>query len=72
MPSSTAVPVGVPAPADEARRSPRSTPWLTLIAVAFGLFMVGLDGSVVSIANPEIGRDLDASTADLWGHLPRP
>jgi EmrB/QacA subfamily drug resistance transporter len=27
--------------------------------------MVGLDGSVVSIANPEIGRDLNASTTDL-------
>ncbi|WP_232049975.1 MFS transporter [Actinoplanes sp. OR16] len=33
--------------------------------MAFGLFMVGLDGSVVSIANPEIGRDLGASTAEL-------
>ncbi|MEU9559718.1 MFS transporter [Streptomyces fumanus] len=43
----------------------RGNPWLTLVAVAFGLFMVGLDGSVVSIANPEIGRDLNASTADL-------
>ncbi|NYI04675.1 MFS transporter [Allostreptomyces psammosilenae] len=43
----------------------RSNPWLTLIAVAFGLFMVQLDGSVVAIANPEIGRDLGASTADL-------
>ncbi|MFE4051045.1 MFS transporter [Streptomyces sp. YIM B13518] len=48
-----------------ARRGRRSNPWLTLTAVAFGLFMVGLDGSVVSIANPEIGRDLNASTADL-------
>ncbi|MFI7560739.1 MFS transporter [[Kitasatospora] papulosa] len=46
-------------------RGRRANPWLTLIAVAFGLFMVGLDGSVVSIANPEIGRDLHASTADL-------
>ncbi|MGW0362879.1 MFS transporter [Streptomyces sp. NPDC002990] len=46
-------------------RGRRGHPWLTLIAVAFGLFMVGLDGSVVSIANPEIGRDLHASTADL-------
>ncbi|MFJ8079287.1 MFS transporter [Streptomyces sp. NPDC096205] len=46
-------------------RGLRANPWLTLIAVAFGLFMVGLDGSVVSIANPEIGRDLHASTADL-------
>ncbi|MET9514382.1 MFS transporter [Streptomyces sp. NPDC002994] len=43
----------------------RGKPWLTLAAVAFGLFMVGLDGSVVAIANPEIGRDLNASTADL-------
>ncbi|MFB7559999.1 MFS transporter [Streptomyces brevispora] len=46
-------------------RGRRSNPWLTLIAVAIGLFMVNLDGSVVSIANPEIGRDLHASTADL-------
>lgn len=43
----------------------RANPWLTLIAVAIGLFMVNLDGSVVSIANPEIGRQLNASTADL-------
>ncbi|MFE2054422.1 MFS transporter [Streptomyces sp. NPDC059446] len=43
----------------------RANPWLTLIAVAIGLFMVNLDASVVAIANPEIGRDLDASTADL-------
>ncbi|GHH43991.1 MFS transporter [Streptomyces candidus] len=43
----------------------RANPWLTLIAVAFGLFMVGLDGSVVAIANPAIGEDLGASTSDL-------
>ncbi|MET9800895.1 MFS transporter [Streptomyces sp. NPDC006368] len=55
-------PIPPPAPAPRGRRA---NPWLTLIAVAFGLFMVGLDGSVVSIANPEIGRALKASTADL-------
>ncbi|CAM2965474.1 MFS transporter [Streptomyces albus] len=59
-----------PAPPDHSARTAephgrRANPWLTLVAVAFGLFMVGLDGSVVSIANPEIGRDLNASTADL-------
>ena len=43
----------------------RANPWLTLVAVAFGLFMVGLDGSVVAIANPYIGADLDASLAEL-------
>ncbi|MEU4657964.1 MFS transporter [Streptomyces sp. NPDC023723] len=53
------------APAADRPRGRRANPWLTLIAVAFGLFMVGLDGSVVSIANPEIGRDLGASTSDL-------
>ncbi len=66
MPSTTVdrSPLPAPAPAD-APAGRRGNPWLTLIAVAFGLFMVGLDGSVVAIANPEIGRDLNASTADL-------
>ncbi len=40
-------------------------PWLTLVAVAFGVMMVGLDGTVVSIANPAIARDLHATLADL-------
>lgn len=62
MPSAT---LTTPADSTATPRGPRANPWLTLIAVAFGLFMVGLDGSVVSIANPEIGRDLNASTADL-------
>ncbi|MDT7841821.1 DHA2 family efflux MFS transporter permease subunit [Streptomyces justiciae] len=62
MPSAT---LTTPTDATAAPRGRRTNPWLTLIAVAFGLFMVGLDGSVVSIANPEIGRDLGASTADL-------
>ncbi|MFJ8650227.1 MFS transporter [Streptomyces sp. NPDC093546] len=60
-----AAPAPHPPSADTAPRGRRANPWLTLVAVAFGLFMVGLDGSVVSIANPEIGRDLHASTADL-------
>ncbi|AWL41369.1 MULTISPECIES: MFS transporter [unclassified Streptomyces] len=53
-------------PSPDVRKTDRrGNPWLTLIAVAIGLFMVNLDASVVAIANPEIGRDLDASTADL-------
>ncbi|MFC1229047.1 MULTISPECIES: MFS transporter [Streptomyces] len=43
----------------------RANPWLALIAVSFGLLMVQLDGSVVAIANPAIGKDLEASTAEL-------
>ncbi|ROR46474.1 MFS transporter [Kitasatospora cineracea] len=68
MPSSTPVDrTALPAPAEPPSGSGgrRANPWLTLIAVAIGLFMVNLDGSVVSIANPEIGRDLHASTSDL-------
>ncbi|MGW0565525.1 MFS transporter [Streptomyces sp. NPDC003016] len=66
MPSTTVDRSSLPAPAPAATPAGRrGKPWLTLIAVAFGLFMVGLDGSVVAIANPEIGRDLNASTADL-------
>lgn len=61
--SVTAAPAA--SPSASARHGRRANPWLTLIAVAFGLFMVGLDGSVVSIANSEIARDLSASTAEL-------
>src|SRR5919108_6152618 len=40
-------------------------PWLTLLAVALGVMMVGLDATVVSIANPAIARDLHADLAGL-------
>jgi EmrB/QacA subfamily drug resistance transporter len=43
----------------------RGHPALTLIAVALGVMMVALDGTVVSVANPTIERDLHASLADL-------
>ncbi|MFB7950556.1 MFS transporter, partial [Kitasatospora phosalacinea] len=59
------LPAHSPPAAAPGRGGPRANPWLTLVAVAVGLFMVNLDGSVVSIANPEIGRDLHASTAGL-------
>src|SRR5262245_48534507 len=40
-------------------------PCLTLIAVALGVMMVGLDATVVSIANPAIARDLGADLSGL-------
>jgi len=43
----------------------RGNPWWTLAAVSIGVIMVGLDASVVAIANPRIGADLHASLADL-------
>lgn len=68
MPSTTVDHSPLPAHSPPEAGTPtgrRANPWLTLIAVAFGLFMVQLDASVVAIANPEIGRALRASTADL-------
>jgi EmrB/QacA subfamily drug resistance transporter len=43
----------------------RGNPWWTLAAVSIGVIMVGLDASVVAIANPRIATDLHASLADL-------
>jgi len=47
------------------REGRRGHPWLTLAAVSLGIMMVGLDGTVVSVANPTIERDLHASLAGL-------
>ncbi|GGZ11469.1 MFS transporter [Streptomyces poonensis] len=43
----------------------RGHPWLTLITVAVGVMMVALDGTIVAIANPAIGKDLGASWSQL-------
>ena len=43
----------------------RGHPWLTLLAVALGVMMVALDGTVVSVANPTIQRDLHSTLAGL-------
>ncbi|MFA1540965.1 MFS transporter [Actinomadura monticuli] len=60
--------VNVP-PRERARDRPgrrgHGHPWLTLVAVALGVMMVGLDATVVSIANPAIARDLGASLSGL-------
>ena len=52
-------------PARSAPSRLRDRPWMTLVVVAMGVIMVGIDGSVVAVANPYIGRDLHASLADL-------
>jgi EmrB/QacA subfamily drug resistance transporter len=39
--------------------------WLTLAAVAFGLFMIMLDNTVVNVALPSIQRDLEATLSEL-------
>ena len=52
-------------PATLSTRRGHGHPWLTLLAVAVGVMMVGLDATVVAIANPAIARDLGANLADL-------
>ncbi|MDN3297201.1 MFS transporter [Streptomyces ficellus] len=54
---------GDPAPAPA--KGLRGHPWLTLFAVAAGVMMVALDGTIVAIANPAIQQDLGASLADV-------
>ena len=39
--------------------------WWTLAAVAFGLFMIMLDNTVVNVALPSIQRDLHVSISEL-------
>ncbi|MER5882418.1 MFS transporter [Streptomyces sp. NPDC001941] len=50
-----------PAPA----KGLRGHPWLTLFAVAIGVMMVALDGTIVAIANPAIKDDLNASLSQV-------
>ncbi|MCD9199573.1 MFS transporter [Aeromicrobium wangtongii] len=51
--------------ADDSAAPPAGRPGLTLAAVCFGLFMVGLDSTVVHIANPAIQTDLGATFGEL-------
>jgi EmrB/QacA subfamily drug resistance transporter len=47
------------------RTGVRGHPWLTLLAVSLGVMMVALDGTVVSVANPTIQRELHSTLAGL-------
>src|SRR6266700_7974271 len=49
---------------DTARRW-RGNPALTLLAVALGVMMVGIDGTIVAVANPAIQSHLHASLAGI-------
>ncbi|MEU3658700.1 MFS transporter [Streptomyces sp. NPDC032940] len=57
---------GPPTPSDTAPAAGlRGHPWATLVTVAVGVMMVALDGTIVAIANPAIGKDLGASLSQL-------
>jgi len=47
------------------RRGMRGSPLLTLLSAALGVMMVGLDGTIVAVANPAIQSKLGASLADI-------
>ncbi|GGY66079.1 MFS transporter [Streptomyces omiyaensis] len=56
---------GVREPGPVPAKGLRGHPWLTLFAVAAGVMMVALDGTIVAIANPAIQADLGASLDQL-------
>src|SRR5690349_6694836 len=45
--------------------APENRKWWTLAAVAFGLFMIMLDNTVVNVALPSIRRDLGVAVSEL-------
>jgi len=45
--------------------TPETRKWWTLLAVAFGLFMIMLDNTVVNVALPSIREDLGISISEL-------
>ena len=45
--------------------APENRRWLTLVAVAFGLFMIMLDNTIVNVALPSIQRDLHIGISEL-------
>jgi EmrB/QacA subfamily drug resistance transporter len=69
--TSTTAPVARPARTrrpssrDSRLRRWRGSPPLTLLAVALGVMMVGLDGTIVAVANPAIQSHLHASLAGI-------
>lgn len=66
MPDSSTGVLTPPRVVDSPRaRRGQGSPWLTLVAVAIGVMMVGLDATVVSIANPAIATDLHPTLAGL-------
>ncbi|SDS04380.1 drug resistance transporter, EmrB/QacA subfamily [Brevibacterium sandarakinum] len=50
--------------ADTGQRVTRRS-WLTLLAVALGIMVIQLDGTIVSVANPSIAADLEATPAQI-------
>ncbi|WSG13259.1 MFS transporter [Nonomuraea sp. NBC_01738] len=54
-----------PPSAEGARQAGAGNPWLTLLAVCLGVIMVMLDGTVMGIAAPVMGAELNATLSDM-------
>jgi predicted MFS family arabinose efflux permease len=50
---------------EAASASEETRKWWTLAAVAFGLFMIMLDNTVVNVALPAMARDLGVGLSEL-------
>src|SRR5437763_8022344 len=64
-PAARPIPARRPASPGGSLRRWRGSPPLTLLAVAMGVMMVGLDGTIVAVANPAIQSHLHASLAGI-------
>lgn len=45
--------------------SARSNPWIAMVAIALGVLIVSLDGTITAVANPILALDLGASLSGL-------
>src|SRR5438477_7889077 len=64
-PAARPIPARRPASPGGRLRRWRGSPPLTLLAVAMGVMMVGLDGTIVAVANPAIQSHLHAPLAGI-------
>lgn len=64
LPEAVSSPPGAaPAPASTAQ--PPVNPWFAMLAIALGVTVVMLDGTITAVANPELALDLGATLSDL-------
>ncbi|MFJ9934969.1 MFS transporter [Streptomyces virginiae] len=61
----TAAAEGQGGPPSPPRRGVRGHPWLTLLTLSVGAMMVSLDGTIVTVAQPAMQADLDASLTGI-------
>ena len=57
--------MATPTPAPPHHTAPTVNPWLVLVTVASGLFLVIVDQTILNLALPNLAQSLDASLAEL-------